>query len=67
LGWHRANQHSGTDGSETSIGEYPGRRRVLASGRSLYPRIDPVAIVLVESADGLRCLLGRGSKFPPGM
>ena len=67
LGWHRANQHSGADGSETKPGELPGRRRFLSSGRSLYPRVDPVAIVLCESADGQRCLLGRGSKFPPGM
>lgn len=67
LGWHRANAFSGADGTPSAPGELPGRRRLLSSGRSLYPRIDPVAIVLCESADGERCLLGRGAQFPAGM
>jgi NAD+ diphosphatase len=67
LGWHRANAFSGADGTPSTPGDLPGRRRVLSSGRSVYPRIDPVAIVLCVSADGQRCLLGRGAKFPPGM
>lgn len=32
-----------------------------------YPRTDPSVIMLVISADGKRCLLGRGKRFPPKM
>ena len=65
LAWHRSAAFSGTDGSPTALAE-EGRRSKLASGRTLYPRVDPVAIVLVESADGSRCLLGRQSRYPAG-
>ena len=45
-----------------------GRRRKHAkSGCSLYPRVDPVAIVLCISHDGERILLGRQSSYPRGM
>ena len=67
LGWHRTNAFSGVDGTPSMPTGLPGRRRTLSSGRSIYPRIDPVAIVLCESADGLRCLLGRSVKYPRGM
>ncbi len=46
-----------------------GLRRRCAEDPShkLYPRTDPVVIMLVESPDGNRALLGRGKKFTPGM
>ena len=44
-----------------------GGSKRLRGGRSLHPRVDPVAIVLVASADGTRCLLGRQARYPAGM
>lgn len=41
------------------------RRRCPGCGALHFPRADPVAIVLVTY--GGRCLLGRQSRFPPGM
>ena len=68
LAWHQAHAFSGADGSPTTfVPGTLGRRRKLASGRSLYPRVDPVALVLVTSADGERVLLGRQKAFPPSM
>jgi hypothetical protein len=68
LAWHRAHAYSGADGSRTTFAPGTlGRRRKLSSGRSLYPRVDPVALVLVVSADGDRVLLGRQKAFPPSM
>lgn len=32
-----------------------------------YPRLDPVAIMLVIHPDGDKCLLGRKKMFPKGM
>ena len=32
-----------------------------------YPRTDPVAIMVVISPDGTKCLLGRKKQFPRGM
>ena len=69
LAWHRAHAYSGVDGVQTRPppAGSDGRRRKLPSGRSLYPRVDPVAICLCISADGERCLLGRQATFPKGM
>ena len=68
LAWHRAHAFNGADGAPTDFAPNTlGRRRKLASGRSVYPRVDPVAIVLCVSADGERVLLGRQKAFPPGM
>mmetsp|Transcript_15187 Transcript_15187/g.44738 ORF Transcript_15187/g.44738 Transcript_15187/m.44738 type:complete len:192 (-) Transcript_15187:1123-1698(-) len=36
-------------------------------GHKLYPRTDPVVIMLVESPDGHRALLGRSKRNTPGM
>ena len=71
LAWHRAARHWGVDGSPTAPAD-DGRRRVAGGGgasrpRTLYPRVDPVAIVLCVSADGERALLGRQAAWPPRM
>ena len=69
LAWHKENAFSGVDGAPTEYA-LSGRRRKQppsAGGRTMYPRVDPVAICLVESADGTRCLLGRQQRYPPGM
>ena len=68
LAWHGSHGFNSADGTPTTFAPgTSGRRRKLTSGRSLYPRVDPVAIVLVTSADGERCLLGRQKSYPPGM
>ena len=68
LAWHRSHRFSGVDGQPTMVAAgTDGRRRKLSTGRTLYPRVDPVCIVLVESSDGERCLLGRQKTYPPGM
>jgi NADH pyrophosphatase NudC (nudix superfamily) len=68
LAWHRSHAFNGADGSPTTMdASAGGRRRALASGRRVYPRVDPVAIVLVESADGERCLLGRQRNYLPNL
>ncbi|KAL1527339.1 hypothetical protein AB1Y20_016009 [Prymnesium parvum] len=69
LSWHRENLYSGLNGERTEAVE-GGRRRAQpasAGGRTIYPRVDPVAICLVVSADGERCLLGRQKNYPSGM
>ena len=68
LAWHRSAAHSGADGTPTEPA-FGGLRRATVGERprTLYPRIDPVAIVLCVSADGERVLLGRQAAFPPGM
>mgnify|MGYP000207777784 CR=1 FL=1 len=44
-----------------------GTKKVCGScGESQYPRVDPVGIALVVSAEGTHCLLGRQPAFPPG-
>ena len=65
LAWHQENKYSGIDGSLTELAD--GGKKRLRGGRSLHPRVDPVAIVLVASADGTRCLLGRQARYPAGM
>lgn len=69
LAWHKAHAFNGADGEPTAFApDTLGRRRKLTtSGRSMYPRVDPVAIVLVVSSDGERILLGRQKNFPPNM
>tara|TARA_B110001452_G_scaffold225151_1_gene199014 strand:+ start:1131 stop:2096 length:966 start_codon:yes stop_codon:yes gene_type:complete len=65
LQWHIENKFSSVDGSPTVIAD--GGKKRLRGGSSLHPRVDPVAIVLCVSADGMKCLLGRQKRFPPGM
>lgn len=68
LSWHRSAAFSGLDGAPT-VPIDGGKRRATESEppRVLYPRVDPVAIVLCVSADGSRALLGRQEAWPPGM
>lgn len=70
VAWHQAHRFAGSDGTPTlppTASSNSKRRKHATTGRSLYPRVDPVAICLIESHDGERCLLGRQSKFPRGM
>lgn len=64
LHWHRTNRHCGKCGqpSEMKIGGY--RRECPACGHAIFPRTDPVVIMLAVNGD--RCLMGRSHHFPPG-
>jgi NADH pyrophosphatase NudC (nudix superfamily) len=66
LAFHKSHAFYGVDGTPTTSAG-GGRHRATTGGRIIYPRTDPVAICLVESADGQRTLLGRQATFPPGV
>lgn len=66
LMWHAGHRFDGSDGSRTVIAA-GGFKRVGASGRTVYPRVDPVAIMGILHPDGNRILLARQKGFPPGM
>jgi NAD+ diphosphatase len=65
--WHARHRFCGVCGSPTESSEGGHVRRCLdaACGAQHFPRTDPAVIMLVH--DGDRCLLGRQSRFPPGM
>ncbi|KAF8069510.1 NUDT19 [Scenedesmus sp. PABB004] len=66
--WHQMHLFCPRCGSETLPSEGGARRRCTAKQQhKLYPRTDPVVIMLVESPDGHRALLGRSAKSTPGM
>ncbi len=66
LNWHAASRFCGRCGSAT-LSEAAGfRRRCTACGHLVFPRTDPVSIMLVHDGAG-RCVLGRQPHFPPGM
>ncbi|MCG6858736.1 MAG: NAD(+) diphosphatase [Salaquimonas sp.] len=61
--WHTMNRFCGKCGHESqpAIGGY--RRDCLNCGSQIFPRTDPVVIML--TIDGDKCLLGRSPHFPP--
>ncbi len=62
--WHKSQAFCGACGS-SSKAEAGGNTRRCENpdcGRSLFPRVDPAIIVLVD--DGDRCLLGRQATWP---
>jgi len=65
LSWHSNHRFCGRCGAATEprIGGY--KRVCTACGAELFPRTDPVAIMLAVTRD--RCLLGRSPHFTPGM
>ncbi|WP_445376380.1 NAD(+) diphosphatase [Niveispirillum fermenti] len=66
--WHGRHQFCGACGSPTEAADAGHSRRCTspACGISHFPRHDPAVIMLVHDG-GDRCLLGRQSRFPPGM
>ncbi len=65
--WHDGASHCGRCGSPT-IAVDGGWKRTCSSAacrREIFPRIDPVVIMLVT--DRARCVLSREARFPPGM
>jgi len=64
LYWHSTNRFCGKCGtaSEMKIGGY--RRDCPACGHKIFPRTDPVVIMLTVKGD--KCLMGRSPHFPEG-
>ena len=64
LHWHSMNRHCGRCGAESDmkIGGY--RRDCPACGNKIFPRTDPVVIMLPIHEE--RCVMGRSPHFPPG-
>jgi NAD+ diphosphatase len=63
--WHQNHSFCARCGHATKIANGGARRDCPKCERQHFPRVDPVAIMLV--VDGDRCLLGRGAHFKPGM
>lgn len=63
--WHARHRYCGACGTENRIDQGGHARRCPACGNETFPRTDPAVIVLVTFGD--RCLLGRSTRFPPGM
>ncbi|MFN3718198.1 MAG: NAD(+) diphosphatase [Rhizobium rhizophilum] len=67
LRWNADNRFCGRCGGtmETLIGGY--KRKCTACAHEIFPRTDPVAIMLVVDEKKDRCLMGRSPRFPAGM
>ena len=65
LYWHKHNAFCANCGEPTRASVGGSRRECDNCNRHHFPRLEPVVIMLVT--DGDRCLLGRQSRFPPGM
>ncbi len=65
LTWHATHRFCAKCGTESKNAEAGWRRDCPACGTHHFPRTDPCVIML--AIDGERCLLGRQSRFPPGM
>ncbi|QCI96510.1 NAD(+) diphosphatase [Agrobacterium larrymoorei] len=67
VNWNADNRFCGRCGGhmELRIGGY---KRICAScGHTIFPRTDPVVIMLTIDLERELCLLGRGAHFAPGM
>ena len=62
--WHHAHLYCGRCGAATSLFRAGWGRRCTACGAELFPRVDPVVIMLAEH-DG-RVLVGRQPAYPAG-
>jgi NAD+ diphosphatase len=65
LDWHARHRFCANCGSPTTPAQAGFRRDCANCGAQHFPRTDPVVIMLVSR--GERCLLGRQSRFVPGM
>lgn len=63
LHWHNTNQYCGKCGAESRPHLGGMRRDCSACKTEIFPRTDPVVIML--AVRGNKCLLGRGPNFPP--
>ncbi|HEY4546691.1 MAG TPA: NAD(+) diphosphatase [Pedomonas sp.] len=67
LAWHSTHHFCSKCGTPSAIDKGGYGRRCMAEGCAAehFPRVDPVAIMLV--VDGDSCLVGRQPQFGPGM
>jgi NAD+ diphosphatase len=65
LSWHARHRFCATCGAPTELVEGGWRRHCPSCRSEHFPRTDPVVIMLAIAGD--RCLLGRQSRFAPGM
>jgi len=65
LGWHGRHGFCANCGAKTRMMEGGYKRHCTACGADHFPRVDPVALVLVIH-DG-KCLLARGPEWPEGL
>ncbi|MDR3460832.1 MAG: NAD(+) diphosphatase [Beijerinckiaceae bacterium] len=65
LHWHQHNRFCANCAKPSKAAAGGSRRECEHCGRHHFPRVEPVAIMLVT--DGEHCLLGRQAGFPPGM
>lgn len=64
LDWHARHRFCSQCGAPTQIAKGGWQRDCASCGASHFPRVDPVAIMLVEHQG--RVLLGRNAGFPAG-
>ncbi|MFC5991759.1 NAD(+) diphosphatase [Limoniibacter endophyticus] len=64
LAWHDNNRFCARCGGESQMRAGGVKRVCLACQAEHFPRLDPVAIMLISLHD--RCLLGRSHHFSPG-
>ena len=67
VSWALANRFCGACGGPMTPESGGYRRKCKACGHVVFPRTDPVAIMLTVDEASDRCLLGRSPHFPPGM
>ncbi|MBX9925688.1 MAG: NAD(+) diphosphatase [Hyphomicrobiaceae bacterium] len=65
FGWHQSTRFCGWCGSGMSVAAAGWKASCTACGREQYPRVDPVAIMLIT--DGERCVLAHEPRFPDKM
>lgn len=65
--WNADNRFCGKCGARMKIRSGGYKRECSACGNVIFPRTDPVAIMLVLDPSGERCLLGRAKHFAPGL
>ncbi|MEO6153285.1 MAG: NAD(+) diphosphatase [Croceibacterium sp.] len=66
LDWHARHRFCARCGARTALAKGGWQRDCPGCGATHFPRVDPVAIMLVEHPQGSQLLLGRNARFPPG-
>ncbi len=67
LTWNGNNRFCGRCGAAMASGSGGYKRTCTACGHVVFPRTDPVAIMLTIDLERDLCLLGRSPHFPEGM
>jgi NAD+ diphosphatase len=65
--WNVTHRFCGKCGGPTEARAGGYKRICSVCGNILFPRTDPVVIMLVIDEESDRCLLGRNNQFPDGM